>query len=79
MMTRKPEERRRRVHLGCEWQGEMGLREGVRGQGGAPTGTPGTRGPRHSSWISPEKKETRAQVPAAQHRLQGSRVGACHS
>lgn len=71
MMTRKPEERLWRVHLGCKWQGEMGRWEGVHVKGAAPTGTPESRGPRHPAWISPEKK-TRAQALGSPDRLQGS-------
>lgn len=36
MMTREPEEPRQRVHLGCKWQGEMGLSKGVHWEGAAP-------------------------------------------
>lgn len=75
MMTRKPEEQQRRVHLGCKWQGEVGLCKGVHhGEGAAPTKTPEMQGPQHFSWISPQEKEENLRTGASLPRtgLQGS-------
>lgn len=70
MMTRKPEERQRRVHLGCKWQGEIGLSKGVHREGSS---LPQIWGPQHSSWSSPEEKEENLCTGASQPRtgLQG--------
>lgn len=48
MMTRKPEERQRRVHLGCERQGRWGFLKVSTGKGAAPTETPEIRGPQRA-------------------------------
>lgn len=74
-MTRKPEEPRQRVHLGCKWQGETGLSKGVHWEGAAPAGKPEILpAPPGIHHRRKENLRTAASQPGT--GLRGSRLGA---